>query len=171
MRLVSFDIGGEPRLGVQEGDEVIDLQAIEARFPADVRVLLADANVGLVSARRLADKAGTAHRRPLAGLDLALPVRTAGKVICLGLNYHDHAKEGGNVVAAWPAIFLRTQSSLVAAGHPMIAPGVSRQLDYEAEMVAVIGRRTRHATLSTALDANGVSTRFLLRSKHSASTH
>jgi 2-keto-4-pentenoate hydratase/2-oxohepta-3-ene-1,7-dioic acid hydratase in catechol pathway len=153
MRLVSFDIGGQPRLGVQEGDEVIDLQAIDPRFPADVRVLLADGNLGLESVRRLADKAGKEHVRPLAGLDLALPVRTPGKVICLGLNYHDHAKEGGNVVAAWPAIFLRTLSSLVAAGHPMIVPDVSIQLDYEAEMVAVIGRRTRHATLSTALDA------------------
>ena len=153
MRLLSFNIDSVPHLGVQDGDEIIDLQAIDQRFPADLTAILAKPDLGIESIRRLLAKAGGARRWPIAGLDLDLPVRRPGKVICLGLNYHDHAREGGNTVAAWPAIFLRTMSSLVAAGHPILAPRVSEQLDYEAELAAVIGRRTRHATIANALDA------------------
>jgi acylpyruvate hydrolase len=153
MRIVSFNSNGQPRLGVQDGGEVIDLQYLDAAFPADLRIVLDTPGLGLEAVRRLAATAIAAHRRPLAGLDLALPVRTPGKIICLGLNYHDHAKEGCNTVAAWPAIFLRTLNSLVASGHPIIAPNVSDKLDFEAEMVAVVGKRTRHATIDKALDA------------------
>ncbi|MFY1080067.1 fumarylacetoacetate hydrolase family protein, partial [Escherichia coli] len=77
-----------------------------------------------------------------------LPGPSYRQIICLGLNYHDHAKEGGNVVASWPAVFLRATSFLVAAGRPMLVPQVSDKFDFEAEMVAVVGRRTKHAPVA-----------------------
>lgn len=153
MRIVSFNVGGRGHLGVIEGDQVVDLQSIDPAFPDDLAAVLASEALGLAAIARLMERASGARRLGLATLDLALPVRRPGKIICLGLNYHDHAKEGGNVVAAWPSVFLRATTSLVPAGHPILLPRVSQKLDFEAEMVAVVGRRTKHAQVSSALDA------------------
>lgn len=151
MRLVGFEAEGEACLGVVEGADVIDLQAIDPGFPADLAEILRQPALGLPSVAALAMRAREIHRRKLAGLDLGLPVRNPGKILCLGLNYHDHAKEGGNKVADYPAIFLRGASSLVAHGKPIVRPRVSDKLDYEAEMVAVIGKRARHVKAAGAL--------------------
>ena len=153
MRIVAFNVGGRGHLGVVEGDHVVDLQSIDPAFPDDLAVVLGSDALGLGAIARLVERSAGARKLALAGLDIDLPVRRPGKIICLGLNYHDHAKEGGNVVAAWPAVFLRATSSLVAAGRPMLVPQVSDKLDFEAEMVAVVGRRTKHAPVATALDA------------------
>jgi acylpyruvate hydrolase len=151
MRLVGFEADGKVRLGVVDGAEIIDLQAIDPAFPADLAEILRRPELGLASIAGLASRGRAVHRRKHAGLDHALPVRHPGKIICLGLNYHDHAKEGGNKVADYPAIFLRGASSLVAHGKPILRPLVSDKLDYEAEMVAVIGRRARHVKRQDAL--------------------
>lgn len=151
MRVVGFEAEGKSRLGVVSGDEIVDLQAIDPGFPADLAEILCRAELGLGAIASLAALARDTHRRKLAGLDFALPVRKPGKILCLGLNYHDHAKEGGNKVAEYPAIFLRGLSSLVAHGKPILCPRVSDKLDYEAEMVAVIGKRARHVKVQDAL--------------------
>lgn len=153
MRIVSFNLDGQGHLGVIEGDHVVDLQSIDPAFPDDLAAVLGTDALGLAAITHLLERGKGARRLALTSLELALPVRRPGKIICLGLNYHDHAKEGGNVVAAWPSVFLRATSSLVPAGHPMLLPQVSQKFDFEAEMVAVVGRRTKHAQASTALDA------------------
>jgi acylpyruvate hydrolase len=81
------------------------------------------------------------------------PVPTPGKVVCLGLNYAAHAAEGGNAAPEYPAFFMRGASSLIAHDAPLIRPRVSDKLDYEAELAVVIGRRSRHLTMDTALQA------------------
>lgn len=153
MRIVSFNLGGRGHLGVVEGDHVVDLQSIDPAFPDDLAAVLGTDALGLTAITRLMERAAGARRLEFATLDITLPVRRPGKIICMGLNYHDHAKEGGNVVAAWPSVFLRATSSLVAADQPILLPKVSHKLDFEAEMVAVVGRRTKHAQVSSALDA------------------
>jgi 2-keto-4-pentenoate hydratase/2-oxohepta-3-ene-1,7-dioic acid hydratase in catechol pathway len=151
MRLVGFERDGQARLGVVEGDTVIDLQALAPEFPADLAEILRRPELGLEAISRLARGATERHRIAREGLIFGLPVRKPGKILCLGLNYHDHAKEGGNKVADYPAIFLRTLSSLVPHGQPIVAPRVSDNLDYEAEMVAVVGKRARHVARADAL--------------------
>jgi 2-keto-4-pentenoate hydratase/2-oxohepta-3-ene-1,7-dioic acid hydratase in catechol pathway len=74
-------------------------------------------------------------------------------VICLGVNYVDHAKEGGNTVADYPALFLRCSTSLLAHGAPLKVPSISSSLDFEAELAVVIGRRTRFVSEADALEA------------------
>ena len=81
-----------------------------------------------------------------------LPVARPGKIICLGLNYAEHAREGGYDVPDYPAMFLRASTSIVAAGAPMILPAASHTFDYEAELLAIIGRGGRHIPEATALD-------------------
>jgi 2-keto-4-pentenoate hydratase/2-oxohepta-3-ene-1,7-dioic acid hydratase in catechol pathway len=74
-----------------------------------------------------------------------------GKIICLGVNYIDHAKEGGNSVGDYPSIFLRCTTSLLAHGAPLKVPQVSSKLDFEAELAVVIGRRARFVSEAQAL--------------------
>ena len=102
----------------------------------------------------LARKAPSSARRPLAGLKYALPVARPGKIICLGLNYLDHVKEGPQKdnIPKFQSIFFRILTSMVPHLQPIIRPRVSIQLDYEAEMVVIIGKRVKHLTLANAYD-------------------
>ena len=61
------------------------------------------------------------------------------KIICLGLNYVDHIKEGGYDIPSYPALFMRGGNSLMAAGAPMVRPACSEKLDYEAELMVIVG--------------------------------
>jgi 2-keto-4-pentenoate hydratase/2-oxohepta-3-ene-1,7-dioic acid hydratase in catechol pathway len=89
--------------------------------------------------------------RPSDGVTLGLPVPQPGKIICIGLNYREHAKEGGNPIPDYPAVFLRATTSLVPHGAPLIVPAVSDKLDYEAELAVVIGARAHRIAQRDAL--------------------
>jgi acylpyruvate hydrolase len=85
-------------------------------------------------------------------VDLQPPLPHPGKIVCVGLNYVDHSIESGFVVPTYPTIFARFTSSLIGHGAAIVRPAASRQLDYEGEMVAVIGKGGRHIARSKALD-------------------
>jgi acylpyruvate hydrolase len=151
MRFTTFVQSGVPRLGLVDGDAVIDLNAAVPDVPADLRLAL-KAGIDLDAAGRKA-LATDAPRLKLAELILAPIVPEPGKIICLGLNYFDHAKEGGRDKPEYPWFFLRGASSLIAHGAPGIAPKVSERFDYEAELALVIGRRVpRHVSQDAAPD-------------------
>ena len=80
------------------------------------------------------------------------PLENPGKIICIGLNYVDHSLESGFEVPHYPAIFSRFNSSLIGHNTAIIRPKVSEQLDYEGELVAVIGKAGRHISKENALD-------------------
>ncbi|MFM6991826.1 MAG: fumarylacetoacetate hydrolase family protein [Rhodoferax sp.] len=75
-----------------------------------------------------------------------------GKIICLGLNYYDHAKEGGRDKPVYPWFFMRSSSSLAGHKQAALLPKVSEQFDFEAEMAVVIGKHGRHVKRENALD-------------------
>lgn len=81
----------------------------------------------------------------------ALPVARPEKIICLGLNYKDHIAEGGYTVPDYPALFMRGLNSLIPAGAPMVRPNCSQQLDYEAELMVIIGKCGKHISEEDAL--------------------
>ena len=101
----------------------------------------------------LAKRASAAARRPLAGLTYALPVARPGKIVCLGLNYLEHVKEGRHAdnPPKFPTLFMRGLNSIVPHLRPLIRPRVSETFDYEAELVAVIGKRAKHLDVSNAV--------------------
>ena len=143
MRFTTYLRDGKPRLAVVDGDSAVDLAA-------DLRAELA-AGTDLAAAGRAALASG-APRLPLASLALAPLVPEPGKIICLGLNYFDHAKEGGRDKPEYPWFFFRGKSSLVAHGAPALLPKVSSKFDYEAELAVVIGRTVpRHVAKADAL--------------------
>ena len=90
---------------------------------------------------------------PLASLAFAPLVPEPGKTVCLGLNYFDHAKEGGRTEKPdYPWFFYRGKSSLLGHGQPGLAPKVSAKFDYEAELALVIAKTVpRHVTQADAL--------------------
>jgi 2-keto-4-pentenoate hydratase/2-oxohepta-3-ene-1,7-dioic acid hydratase in catechol pathway len=150
MKIIGFESKEGLRLGVVDGNEVIDLQAVDNRLPANLADVLAANNGDLGPLATLAKKAPSSARVPLQGIKYALPVARPGKIICLGLNYLEHAKEGGHQKPQFPSIFFRCQTSMMPHEAPMLRPKASEQLDYECELVAVVGRRVKHATLSDA---------------------
>jgi 2-keto-4-pentenoate hydratase/2-oxohepta-3-ene-1,7-dioic acid hydratase in catechol pathway len=154
MKIVGFEVNNSLRLGVVEGDGVIDLQAVDANMPSDLGEVLRRSNGDLKPLADLAGKAPASARRPLAGLNFALPVARPGKIICLGLNYLDHVKEGPqrDNIPKFQSIFFRMLTSLTPHLHPLMRPRKSIQLDYEGEMVVIIGKRAKHLTLDNAAD-------------------
>ncbi len=84
-------------------------------------------------------------------LEPALPLARPGKVLCLGLNYAGHAKEGGHEVPTYPAFFMRALTSLIAAGQPMVRPRISDKFDFEAELMVIIGKAGRNIAETEAL--------------------
>ncbi|MGZ8310093.1 MAG: fumarylacetoacetate hydrolase family protein [Rhodoplanes sp.] len=152
MKIVGFETETGLRLGVVEGDQVVDLQAVDANTPTDLGALLAQTKGDLRVVRDLVARAPASARAPLQGLRFALPVAKPGKIVCLGLNYLDHVKEGPqrDNVPQHPSIFFRSLTSLVAHGSAIIRPRVSETLDYEGELAVIIGRRVKHLTVDAA---------------------
>src|SRR5260370_5177022 len=151
MGLVGFEGEGGGRLGIVDADAVIDLQAVDPRVSADLGEWLRANGGDVAPLHDLARRAGASARRPLAQLRFGLPVARPGKILCLGLNYLEHAKEGGHARPQFPSVFLRCLTSLVPHQAAILRPAASETLDYEAELVAVIGRRAKHVKIADAL--------------------
>jgi 2-keto-4-pentenoate hydratase/2-oxohepta-3-ene-1,7-dioic acid hydratase in catechol pathway len=80
------------------------------------------------------------------------PVPRPGKLICIGLNYRDHAAESNMAIPKQPVVFSKFTSAVIAPGEPVVLPATSEQVDYEAELAVVIGRRAKHVSAARALD-------------------
>jgi acylpyruvate hydrolase len=128
MRFITFIQAGQQRLGVVSGNEVIDLNKAQPQISADLRTALR-AGQDLAAAAKAAI-ASNAARMPLSSVQLAPVLPEPGKIVCLGLNYYDHAKEGGREKPVYPWFFLRAASTLLAAGAKALRPKVSERLDY-----------------------------------------
>lgn len=124
---IRFSIGpaGPARYGVLEGDTVYETPSA-------------------VSSGR-----GASHR--LSDVKLLTPCEPS-KIVCVGRNYVDHAKEFGNPVPEEPLIFLKPPSSLIAAGEPIVYPAITEHVSYEGELGVVIGKRAKHVTAAEAED-------------------
>lgn len=150
MRLIAFtQANGQTALGARtEGDQVLNLTAAGA--PATLDEVLQQGDAGWALLRRCMQSA--TERVPLAGLRWLPPVLNPGKALAIGLNYRDHAAESQFEVPQFPLVFQRYRSSWVAHQAPLVRPKASVQFDYEAELVAVIGKAGRHIAPEQALD-------------------
>lgn len=139
---------GKTGVGVVEGDTVIDLSGASPMFAGDLMPVITKGEAATAAAK--AAMAG-APRLKADEVVRALPIAQPPKIICLGLNYVDHAKEGGYDVPDYPSLFMRTINSMVAAGAPLVRPLCSERFDYEAEFMIVIGKGGRHIAEADAL--------------------
>ena len=152
MKLMMFHKGKSAALGLVDGKTVIDLGVADPALPKDLHTLIAAGPNALTAVKTAAANAPTSARFVLDAMKPALPLANPAKIICVGLNYALHAKEGGHPMPTYPSFFLRVPTSLVAAGAPVIRPKASIQLDYECELTIVIGKGGRHISEEKALD-------------------
>ncbi len=128
-------------------DRYVDLVAADPSLPACLKAILEEEE-GIVRAAAAFEK-GMGEGRFVEGT-LAAPIPRPGKVVCVGLNYRDHAAETGAEIPSEPVIFGKFSSTVVGPGAEVVLPAASRQVDYEAELVAVIGRRAKHVSADEA---------------------
>lgn len=134
-------------LGAPDG-QYVDLQQADATLPSSLIELLA-IDDGL-SRAAMAIATGTKANAFASG-ELAAPIARPGKVICIGLNYRDHAEESGMAIPTEPVCFSKFSSAVVGPNVPIVLPMVSQKVDYEAELVAVIGKPGKNIPESKAL--------------------
>ncbi|HEX4564547.1 MAG TPA: fumarylacetoacetate hydrolase family protein [Solirubrobacteraceae bacterium] len=151
MRLVTFDRDAGPEAGVVSGERIVPASALGA--PASARELLAT-HAG-DALRELAGRASPAGAQAeavaLEGARLCAPVPDPQKIICIGLNYRDHAAETGQEIPAAPMWFAKFANSLCGSGAPVLLPRAHAEyVDYEAELALVIGREAYEVSVEDA---------------------
>ena len=148
MRLVSYRSDRGVRAGVLEGDRVIDAgDALGADEDRSVRDLLEAGALG-----DLEEAADGHDGLPLAAVELLAPVPDPEKIVCIGLNYREHATEGRLEPPEVPTFFAKYANTLTGDGATVALPASSRKVDYEAEVAFVVGRTARDVDVATALD-------------------
>lgn len=151
MKLVSFSHEGTPGVGLLHDGWVQGRLRSEVEFPGDLDELVAgDLLVGGAAFTRVAELT----RAPGFSLDTIRflpPLSRPNKILCVGLNYHEHTQESGYKQPDYPTVFARFSTTLVAHRAPIIRPRASAALDFEGELVAVIGRGGRHIATADAL--------------------
>ena len=143
MRLATVQTPSGPRAAVPAGDGFIDLHATDPGLPASVRLLLA---AGPAALRAAAEAARSPHavRHPAGAVRRLAPVPDPSKVLCIGLNYRDHAIEGGKAIPTEPVLFAKLPNAWTGPDDPIVIPRVAHKVDFEAELVVVVGKRGRH---------------------------
>ncbi|MEZ5428978.1 MAG: fumarylacetoacetate hydrolase family protein [Pyrinomonadaceae bacterium] len=158
MKIVTFQNKNEPdgyRIGAMvSDDEIADLTSITAKENLTAR----DLNDCFDLENDFLDKAGTAIKNDVLpklkrqDIKICPPVPAPEKIICIGLNYRDHAEESGMAIPTSPIIFSKFATCVIGAEEPIILPTGSRQVDYEAELAFIIGRRAKNVRRENAMD-------------------
>lgn len=162
MRIARFTHGGSTRLGLVDGDTVIDVGTADPSLPTDLGAVLAAGTLGSVGAT-----AATAPRIPLADVRLEAPIPLPPNFIAIGLNYADHVKESGMDKPKMPVVFNKQVTCVTGPFDPVDVPTAApTMVDYEGELGVVIGTRCRnvpkeraHEVVAGYLVVNDVSVR------------
>jgi 2-keto-4-pentenoate hydratase/2-oxohepta-3-ene-1,7-dioic acid hydratase in catechol pathway len=138
VKFVTFEQGGNRHPGVVLKDRIVSLA--EAGFP-DLLSVLRGGTRALAKVEGFITKAAAI---PLASVKLCAPIPAPPKILCMGLNYRDHAKEAGLEIPKYPVIFAKYTNTVIGTGDNIVLPRNSRKPDYEAEFGFVIAKRARH---------------------------
>ncbi len=153
MKLVTFVYNGQSRIGaLQANDTLIDLNRANPNLPTDMLAFLA----GGADAQNLAEKALAAAPSAAvlarAAVTLQAPIPRPGKILCIGLNYRDHAAESNQPLPEYPTVFAKYNNTIIGPGAAIVLPRLTEKIDYEAEFAFVIGRTARNVKAADALD-------------------
>jgi 2-keto-4-pentenoate hydratase/2-oxohepta-3-ene-1,7-dioic acid hydratase in catechol pathway len=151
LKLSALVADNRPLIGARRGEGFVDLNAAIPSLPRDMGALLRSP---AFDRRRLEDAVERAAPGSILAPDDVTfrPVVTdPGKVLCLGLNYVDHAAESSHQAPDYPVVFGRYPTSFVGHRQPLVRPAVSTHFDYEAELAVVIGKAGRRIARADAL--------------------
>jgi 2-keto-4-pentenoate hydratase/2-oxohepta-3-ene-1,7-dioic acid hydratase in catechol pathway len=151
MRFATIDTWAGPRAALRRDGVYVDLHATDANVPPCVRGILEGGPRAIAAAQRAADRSD-AVTYPADQVRLHAPVVNPRKIICLGLNYRDHAAESGAKIPNEPILFSKYPTALIGQGDAIVLPRVSNEVDYEAELVIVVGKRGRHIPADSAIE-------------------
>ncbi len=152
MRLVTYQSSAGPRVAGLRNGAYVDLNRADPQVPHCIKLLLAQGPAGL---RRAANALATGKPLPAGQIELLPIVPKPEKILCVGLNYADHARESGQTPPAEPVFFSKFSHVIRADGQPIVLPRVSNEVDYEAELVVVIGAGGRYIAEEKALEHVG----------------
>jgi 2-keto-4-pentenoate hydratase/2-oxohepta-3-ene-1,7-dioic acid hydratase in catechol pathway len=149
MRLLRFELGGAPRLGVLKGDGIVELGALRAKYPT-MRSIVEGGADALGEIQRFV--AATAATLPLKEARLLSPIERPGKYLAIGMNYQKHLEEAERLGVPAPKqqLWFNKQTSCISGPYDDIDPGVTEKLDYEVELGVVIGAAAKRVTESNA---------------------
>jgi len=159
MRLVTYQADRGRRSGILVGDGVVDTEAAarqarlgdELDWTSNRAVIQTGAEQRAAIAQAAAEDL-QASAVPLAEVRLGPPIPDPDKILCMGLNYRDHAAESGMDLPEKPVFFTKFRNSLIGPDDEIVVPAASDQIDYEAELAVVIGRRCKDVPVSEALE-------------------
>ena len=156
MRLYTFEVEGQPRLGAEHKGQLVDLNAAAqaaprggSSLPADMLSLIKAGSTALDAARQaLAFAAQQSSESTIYAFDqvhILAPIPRPGKILCSGMNYRSHVEENPNAkFPDEPFFFAKLPSGVIGPGDPIIHPKGTRQMDYEVEFAVVIGQSMRN---------------------------
>jgi 2-keto-4-pentenoate hydratase/2-oxohepta-3-ene-1,7-dioic acid hydratase in catechol pathway len=148
MKLVMFlAIDGSQRPGLLIGGEVVDLSIALHESPRSLQDILERGLIEKVASLSV-NKISTRFANPT----LLAPILSPRNIICIGLNYRDHAIESGMAIPTEPIVFGKFGSTIVGPEQVIVLPKISQEVDYEAELVVVIGKLAHHVPESLAID-------------------
>ncbi|MCR9236505.1 MAG: fumarylacetoacetate hydrolase family protein [Alphaproteobacteria bacterium] len=142
MRFISFESDGRASWGRVEGEDIVDLGALNGAS-ADLKAAIVEGKLDGIS---------DAPRLKRASVRLLPVIPNPSKILCVGHNYESHRVETGRDKTKHPSIFTRFADTLISADDPIIRPKVSSDLDFEAELAVVIGKGGRNIPESEAMD-------------------
>jgi acylpyruvate hydrolase len=155
MRLVTFSHDGQARLGALRPDtgdqQILDLNRADSRLPDNMLAFLQAGEPALSLARQALAVPAPAAVLARAAVKLKAPIPRPGKIICLGLNYRDHAAESNQPVPTYPVVFAKFANVVIGPGEAIVIPKLTQEVDYEAEFGVVIGKRGRAIAEADAL--------------------
>ena len=150
MRLVTFTHQGQRQLGARSGDSIIDLSAADPSIPSTMKEFLEAGDNAISRAQAVID--GGTHAISATDVTIHAPIDNPEKIICIGLNYADHAAESSMPIPDEPIVFSKYASSIIGPDENIVAPSASSQVDYEVELVVVIGKSGRNISEEDALN-------------------
>jgi acylpyruvate hydrolase len=154
MKLVTFTTNGQTRLGAllgNDGQQVVDLHQADAQVPGDMLAFLEAGQPAHALAQKVLAAPPAAAVLARSAVTLKAPVPRPGKIICLGLNYRDHAIESNLAIPTYPVVFAKYANVVIGPGEPIVLPKISQEVDYEAEFGVVIGKRAKAVAEADAL--------------------
>ena len=147
MKLYTFEVNGQQRLGAEQNGRLVDLQTVAG----DMLALVKAGPEGLAAARRRLAQASESI--PIDQVRLLAPIPRPGKILCSGLNYRSHVEENpGAKLPDEPFFFAKMPSGVIGPGQPIVHPQRTRQMDYEVEFAVVIGRSMRNVSEAEVMD-------------------
>src|SRR5438128_8919024 len=152
MRLATIETAAGPRAALLQDNHYVDLSSADSALPKTVRSLIEAGAPALKAAQQAAERYATALPYEASAVKVLPPIPDPPKIVCLGLNYRDHAIESGAPIPKEPILFSKYATALIGPGDAIVVPSVSQKVDYEAELVIVIGKKGRKLSKTQALD-------------------